>query len=479
MIRRESGQPISFQAQAKRPTTGVVKNAGSIAVRQQQGTPATVSPQFSGIQTRLMNASRDKMISIFGKISEVFLVAFLAQDVVGMWLPRVGVSLKRGRIHYDPENDPNAQHLPMKDKVKVWIKKNFKGLNWVNFTEEAGREFATGPGVLMIPTVMYAFARRAYGKSAVELGHAPLKELSQGFIDHLSKHNSAILNATVTKDNVTQFNQAFQRELKNYLVSMVDDEAFKSWDLQRRTSSALVSGENFEAYTKNFNSGKQWLENWFERYTDLVSKSSQAAKGTEKEILKHIDEEFHHLAEEMKTIVSEVYTKDVKLGQELEETLRKGVRKSANEFERSSLMKVDHIATKAAQEGAKPNSKALGTLMEELHRGKDYFAQVMREKVSGEAKGAKLTDVAKGVFDKIVARKGFFAASITLLAGVYLIELAKFVQSHDAYPGERPTGGAHHSASVTPASSNQQNTLNNTFNPQAISPALAQGGGHA
>lgn len=440
MIQRGSGQAIGVKPQIKH-ASAVSSQLGSPANNRHQASKTPPQPQFSGLGARIANGSQDKLISIFGKISGVFLVAFLAQDVVAMWLPRIGVSLKRQREIYDPNQDPASKNMPMKDQVKNWVWKNFKGLNWANFAEVAGRELATGPGVLALPTLLYIFARRAYGKSAIELGHKPLKEMAEGFIEHLNTNastvNKSILNAPITGHNKLSYINAFKSELASYIDHSIGDDAFRQWNLKRATSAAELTGKEFEKLVASHNTGADWLRNWSDRYSQLVVESAQDTSGQSKQQVKAarklIEQKFEVLQQEMKTVVGDVYNKDILLGEELKK-VRSGVLNAEGNPVKTSLTKVDEVA-----------GKGISELMEEFHRGKDYFGQIFKEKMTEQGAKAKISDIAKGVFEKIVARKGIFAGGITILSGLYLIELTKYILRREHYPGERNSqaGGGH------------------------------------
>jgi hypothetical protein len=86
----------------------------------------SVSQQLMKMRSGATNA----LLPIFEGISNIYLYEFLALDVVGMWVPRIGVSLWRGRIPYDGAKDPvNEGMNPLQLAAKhTWG--NFKGLNW-------------------------------------------------------------------------------------------------------------------------------------------------------------------------------------------------------------------------------------------------------------------------------------------------------------------------------------------------------------
>jgi hypothetical protein len=141
------------------------------------------SLQFNPVTQLIRRAS----ILSFQQIVETFLWAFLAQDFFALWIPRIFRSLSRGSIPYDPKQDPATQTM---SGLQRWVKtktEQIKRLNLVNGWEETKRELATGPMMLIVPTLFFMWARRTMGKRAIELSYGSFRDLHQTFARQLRK----------------------------------------------------------------------------------------------------------------------------------------------------------------------------------------------------------------------------------------------------------------------------------------------------
>ncbi len=412
-----------------------------------------------------MNRVLNRLGPLFEKM-EVFLWAFLMQDAVAMWVPRIWVSLERGSKKYDPTLDPAMRGQPLSQQIKSWVVNNIKGLNWVNFNEETKREFATGPGVLMIPTVAFALARRAFGKNSVELGHGPLTALKDGFVEHLKKQN---LLAEGPVQDAAAFRQQYQNGLKTYIASLFDDEVMK----KQPVSEALAKKHHVQTYG-------QYIDDWADRYTQAVfaeydqslarqkqnvgqrlNRQWQGLKTMARDVGKAIqnqpntlykkhdglmrrmwtvltdapESKLDQLAAELDTVLVKGYNRNHRiLAEEIETLAKQGLSPERIKALKAPLHKTDQIWTRI--DPTKPaRLKSLGSLTDELLRWKDYAMTVYQQKGKGFAN--KLPDLAEKVYQKLVVRKGLLSVGATLAAGLYLIRLAFWAQSHDTYVANR------------------------------------------
>jgi hypothetical protein len=387
---------------------------------------------FGGFGSRLAQASTEKMLPFFQKITEVFLWAFLAQDVLAMWLPRIGTSLRVGRVEYDPQQDPQAKNLPFTQQMKKWVAGNFKGLNWINFNEETKREFATGPGVLMIPAVIYAVARRLFGKSASELSYHHLSEMSNGLAQHLNQ--STLANAKqVTLDQ-------YKTEVAKYFSNAFVDP---------RLQDALLPGGK-QTY-------RQYLDQWAKNWADAVFESPDAKTRTTK---------LGALSDELKTNMV---------------AFNRKYRMEAYEFlhgaEKIAVDKPLHRAGEAwvafEKHGA-PTQETLSGLTSNLRRFSDFVEAIWKQKsaqfgLQAEMPAGTLSKLIKTAKEKLVSRKLLLAVGTTIVGGLYLMRLAFWAQNHDDYAAtrllkEKPAGGGNAPNAKGPASA---------VAPQAAAPAFA------
>lgn len=113
----------------------------------------------------------------FQPITENYLWAFMAQDVLGLWIPRIYGSLERGRIKYDEKKDPHAVHRSPSQQRRYHILKTIRGLNYWNGWEETAREIQNGPGIFIGQGFLYAGAAAwMLGKRGLLIGYKDLQQ---------------------------------------------------------------------------------------------------------------------------------------------------------------------------------------------------------------------------------------------------------------------------------------------------------------
>ncbi len=375
------------------------------------------APRFSGglgnvamrAGNQALQSATEKLIPTFQKITEVFVWAFLAQDAIAMWLPRVGTSLTTGRIKYETAGDKEVQNLPFKDQARIWLHKNIRGLNWVNFNEETKREFATGPGVLTIPAIIFAVSRRMFGKSATELGYHNLKEMTHGFQAHL---NQSGLGQEVGEIGANKYQEAVQK----YIASMFQDPDYAKHMLPEHLRTDAV--QNY----------RQYIDDWAARYVDATFNT---ASGREKNKL------LGQLAEQFEEVLTG-FNRNYRL--KPYEYARNGFTEAVERpLHRSGYI---HVAFDDASKAA---HEPIGHVLKNIRRWSDLAESVWAERGVGQ----KLAEVAEGVFKKIAAKKFLIAVGTTALAGAYLIKLAFWAQNHDSYNATRllkDTGSAPNTA---------------------------------
>ncbi len=357
-------------------------------------------PQFGGFglsAQAVVPAVVDRLVPTFQTITEVFLAAFLAQDVISMWVPRIRQSLVRGAVEYDPKSDPENKNLTPWQLTKRYWSKTVQGLNWVNFSEETKREFATGPGVLIIPALFFAMARRWFGKTSVELGHKPLTQLTGSFMAHLE--NSGINKAEVLSE------EAFKAEMVKFIKNR--------FGMDQKTLQRVVIGQ--KPLTQHLD---EWTHQWVE-YAMKTNASESAVK---------------------KAAQAELESLNGKLYQLIMTDLNKGIRPAAF-IEKASQMEVRLAeglkkAGQAAQEHV--HDMPIGEFTSHLTRWKDFALEVFNTKAAKYAgKAVPLSDLTKNLYEKLVTRKGLYSIGVTLATGYYLIRLAKWAQSHETYEANR------------------------------------------
>lgn len=404
----------SIKAQLKSPMAGFGGKATLLPGARRASTLSamTAQPKFSGLMspgTLLSPATkifiRDKLISTFQQVTEVFLWAFLAQDAIAMWMPRIRQSLLTGAVKYEADKDPENKGLSPLQLTKRYVLKTLEGLNWINFSEESKREFATGPGVLMIPTLAYSIARRTFGQKSVELGYGSLTSLSKGFIEHLKESS--------VKDAEAVLPEQFQAELKQYLK--------RRFDFGPLAQKPIDLVHNFNQETPRITQPVgQYASEWVDRWVDTILTLKGKAQQSE---LQALEKEF--------------------------EEAMIGFNRAHRQVEQ--LYKIDQIPVKlwkyckdtAGKYGWRNHTELApaGEFLHDLNRWKDYAVLVYEKKTGGgdilNGVKNKLPELAESIYKRLVTKKAGLAAAVSILTGIYLYKLAFWAQSHDSYHATR------------------------------------------
>ena len=333
----------------------------------------------------------------FEKITEVFLWAFLAQDVVAMWLPRIYALLTEGRAKYDPKEDPKAKDLPFGKQVGKWVDGNLKGLNWGNFREGTKREFATGPGLLMVPAAIFLLANKLANPS-VTMPYFALKSMGAGLAEHLEGKPTA----------------NYQAELKDYIRSIFVDPK-----LQDRSWQAAGQTRNL----------KDWSSNW----VDAIFKEHPTPKVQEAQL--------KNLADELKTAIRDFNREHRILPYEKNGTGVRSLMSDKNPLHRSESTwvayepKVFADALKGNQTLAAQNLRQIPTaeVLSDLERMAG-LVKAIGEKATGSV---TLAESARLSTEKLVKMKFGLAVGATVITAAYLTKLAFWAQSHGAYQATR------------------------------------------
>jgi hypothetical protein len=397
-LKQKKTQARAVQSLTRGAQSGQSTNASTFP--HQHAFQTRQQPQFGGFglsAQAVVPAIVDRLVPTFQTITEVFLAAFLAQDVISMWVPRIRQSLVRGAVPYDPKSDPENKNLTPWQLTKRYMSKTVQGLNWVNFSEETKREFATGPGVLIIPALFFAMARRWFGKTSVEMGHKPLTQLTGSFMTHLE--NSGI-NKTADLSEA-----AFKAEMVKFIKSR--------FGMDQKTLQDVVIGQ--KPLTQHLD---EWTHQWVENAMKTNASESAVKKAAQ----------------------AELETLNSKLYQLIMTDLNKGVR-TADFIEKASQMEVrlaDGLKKAGQATHEHVHNMPITEFTSHLTRWKDFALEVFNTKTAKYAgKAVPLSDLTKNLYEKLVTRKGLYAIGVTLAAGFYLIRLAKWAQSHETYEANR------------------------------------------
>lgn len=143
----------------------------------------------------------DRMATVFQPITEQFVWQFLTNDVLALWLPRIGNALRRGRNVYDikKETDPEVRDMSPQQQLLYHWYMNAKGLNYKNAFEETMREVETGPVIFAAPSVLIALATMLspvfkMGKLALMMSRNDLHYFHGSFAHFLKEQSGPIVS---------------------------------------------------------------------------------------------------------------------------------------------------------------------------------------------------------------------------------------------------------------------------------------------
>ncbi len=354
----------------------------------------------------------DGLLKIFNLISEEYLYAFLALDVVALWITRILKGLDRGKITYDPKTDPKAKDMGPWEQLKYTWRKNIQGLNWANAREEALREILTGPGALIMPTLVYAYARNKYKGSAMQLGYPAMVEMKNTYIDHLSRSH---LNGITGKISAKEYT----RNLSDFVVNLFDDphglhrKDPKYRELQEMLKHRIeiahpATGQTSRVTVREYI--RSWADEWAKKATEPITKPPK------------IDgKSFDEMAKELKEALIHKYNRQV---------MPNGAAHSGEVLVRT---------LQESGKGGKPTSKIQLRSLDEVLNNLKYFKDYANTVYETHTKtpNSKIAEVAEYGYRRLTRNKFVFAIIATLVASLYLFTLPRLVQKEGHYPANR------------------------------------------
>jgi hypothetical protein len=335
----------------------------------------------------------------FEKITEVFIWGFLAQDVVAMWLPRIFALLTEGREKYDPKEDPKAKDLPFAKQLTKWVDGNLKGLNWENFKEGTKREFATGPGLLIVPAVLFIGASKL-ANSSVKMPFSAVKGIGKGLERKFEKDSLDKL------PEVTP--EVYQKAVQEYVNSIFVDplliqhkgDALKKWSEDWVKNLLLENSKAKKEETTRLSGVLKKIIRDFNREHRIMP---YPAKGNGKEITNLIADKYPlHRSE-----ATWVSYQPIKLTELLDEDLEK-----------------------AAQ---RLRQLPINDVLRDL-KGMEGLVKEVGEKA---ADSEPLSELARNTTQKLIKMKFGLAMTATVVTAAYLAKLAFWAQSHGTYQATR------------------------------------------
>ena len=328
-------------------------------------------------------------VPTFQNITEVFIWGFLAQDVIAMWLPRIYALLTEGRKKYDPQSDPAVKTQPFGTQFKKWVAGNYKGLNWDNFCEGTKREFATGPGLLMVPAAVFLAVSRI-ANSAVKMPFASVEGLGKGLAEHFE---AAHLN------NKTLDDKTYQKAVQNYISELFQDSKLKE------TLKDEKGGKFLDGWSK------AWVQNFDQADANEKAKTTQ------------------------------------KLSQQLQDTVRKFNREHRSlKYAENSLIKDDYpllrsestwVSYRPTKQGDKAAKHLKQMPMTELLHDLEKMEGLVKAAKDKAVSAGSVSEAMQQTMARMVKVKFGLSVGATLVTSAYLIKLAFWAQNHDSYQATR------------------------------------------
>jgi hypothetical protein len=240
---------------------------------------------------------------VFKPITEDYFWGFLARDILGLWAPRIIVSLKRGRIPYDKTKDPDyGTRGPVEQKLHQW-RQDIKGLNFWNGWEETAREVQSGPGWMVAHAALFGISMsQVAGKRALMMSHNELKHFFGLLSQAISPEDLAKLHTLPAPRQREVMLKAFLRKAlsPNMAVAkqlLVGKERFSNVNLKFSTpSEAQMIQWVQKQFGKHFRDravpGDRVFEAWISHYTTLLRNPKQSVSGSKAlTTLEHVFEE--------------------------------------------------------------------------------------------------------------------------------------------------------------------------------------------
>lgn len=322
-------------------------------------------------------------------ISGAYIVEFLAQDIIGMWIPRIGVSLKRGARDYNPETDPSNEGLkPWPLALKTSLER-FKRLNWPNFWEEAGREFCTGPGVLMIPTLTMVSAWNfSPWRKGVQMAYGELEKFHQSFSEQLGQRG---LNPKSAKEWAHAYDTFLEK-----LVHFKDPAAMDH--------QVHVVNPDLKGIEKR--SVRSLVQNWRQSMARLTE--AEFAAQPDKAVVGSLKKELDKAAAMLVEGVQRLNRSELR----------------ADHFQHApSSFETGHAALEGINGG-------IQNLLSSAERYKDVLRAASKNKKPAQ-------EAVLETFQHLGNVKVALSVGLTLFGGLYLYKLCQMVQHNKSYPANR------------------------------------------
>ncbi len=353
----------------------------------------------------------------FKPVIEDFLMGIMAIDFIALWLPRAWSALFRGAFDYSPQKDPIARAKTGLDEKKYVFKERFKRLNWPNFFEEWWREFASGPGMFVWPTIAYmGFRRYSPHRNSLQLPRTAFKNMARFTEDHANRHG-----LTSPK----------QLKMKPLMEEMID------WD---RLFGKRVPQQRQASWRREFGAMISNFEKATEEKLALLNKNPNAWFFWSKD-RKAFNQKFEAVTHAKKALTDKVHSVN-------------------SRYAGSRHMQHDWLPLKMPWGIGGAKEVGAGNFFQRMDEF-SYFVDTLKKDAS-KAVGAvrrPLPAMIKAGKDRLLRAKGATAVAATGLTLMFLFKLVDWTQSNEGYVANRnqdildllPSSSAKPKATLTPA----------------------------
>lgn len=354
-------------------------------------------------------------------VASSFVASILALDVLSLWAPRIGVSLVRGAEPYNPKTDPDLVNRPLTQQLVLGKWRQLKHLNWPNFSEESQREFASGPGILGVPTATYLLFKRGLlpAGDATFMAFPTVANYQQALAHHWRQPNANTRwtdHALSPQERLNSFRQDVREFLRGHVLGPDGHPAF-----QAHRKPLHLPGESKPTTLHTL------LDDW----VDTLSHITALEAGHESKLLD---------ATAAKERLNPLHKQLATLGKALQEatpTFNETHRLDSHFWDKDTLPLLWQKTTGAAETTEQATAAMLRQLTQFKDMPKALFKQVVQAGPKAGLGAEKLPDLALILSHRMMGHKFWFSVANSALGLAWLYWLASWVLKSQTYPANR------------------------------------------
>lgn len=403
--------------------------------------PATTAPHFAGGGSVLQRMG-NKTIKLFDAINREYLYEFLLLDIVALWVTRIVTGLIVGRIAVNTLLQPNPASNA-DTPFQLWrhdLGANIKGLNWGNAAEILKREALTGPGLIVIPSFMYAATRALTRNHTQEMHYGWFQKFHLAFqagVHSMDSAKDAQPIQELVKSTVRQFFSPMAQDdalatLRN--LPLTDATMLRQMPrshIQLKVPDNRTLGDVLRPYgTSHSTTMGEFLEAWVHRYANKVETIIHQHGGDRSKARKALQELASTLGEDLDAVWRGVTRHN---GNALTHVAREGLmplrelHASVPLFKQQSSLAVEAVIDK--------KWVSIEAFTKNLGHFSDYWLDVLPKATTNKA--SQLLSNASAYANKLTRIKGLTTLTGMIIGGTWLYFLPRFTQSGKSYPAAR------------------------------------------